>query len=298
LPTYHIHHRTCYTYEEEVPICHNLAHLRARRSPRHHWLSADMEIHPTPATRVDRTDYFGNTVTFFAIQEPHRELMVTTDSEVRVDAAEASPGDGNMAWEAARDSFKLAGVPHSPASVDAFQFTFPSPCISGSEAVLDYARPSFATGRPLVEAVLDLGRRIHSDFRYDAKSTTVATTLPEVLKARAGVCQDFAHLQIGCLRALGLAARYVSGYLLTTPPAGEERLIGADASHAWLSVYLPGPAGGAWMDVDPTNDVVPSDKHITLAWGRDFADVSPLRGVTFGGRDHTVRVSVDVTAIG
>ena len=297
MPTYHIQHRTCYSYEEIVPVCHNLAHLLPRRSPRHHWMSAGIDINPVPATRAERNDYFGNRLTFFSIQEPHRELTVTTDSEVQITAEGRLFARQDVAWEVARDSFRLNGAPLSPEAVDAFQFTFASPCIQSTEAVLHYARPSFPAHRPLVEAVLDLSRRIYKDFRYDVKSTTVATTLPELMKARAGVCQDFAHLQIGCLRALGLSARYVSGYLLTTPPPGEARLVGADASHAWLSVYVPGEGGGAWVDVDPTNDVVPFDKHITIAWGRDFGDVSPLRGVTFGGREHTVRVSVDVKAM-
>jgi transglutaminase-like putative cysteine protease len=268
-------------------------------------MSSEIEITPAPATRAERSDYFGNVLTFFAIQEPHLELTVTTESQVHitppppVDSPVHSPAD--MTWEQVRDSFaQQRGMP-SREALEAFQFTFASPCIRWTPAVLDYAGQSFTPGRPIVEAVLDLTRRIHKDFVYDQKSTTTATTLPEIMKAKAGVCQDFSHLQIGCLRAMGIAARYVSGYLLTTPPPGAPRLVGADASHAWLSVYIPTgqgeQGGGHWLDLDPTNNVIPADKHIIIAWGRDFADVSPLRGVIFGGRDHTVKVSVDVTPV-
>ena len=189
----------------------------------------------------------------------------------------------------------------------AHQFTYASPYIRWTPEIAAYAAASFAPGRPLLEAVLDLTARIHRDFKYDPRSTTISTTLPEILETRAGVCQDFAHLQIGCLRSLGLAARYVSGYLLTMPPPGKPRLIGADASHAWLSLFLPdAPHGGGngamaatgvWVDVDPTNNCIPSDKHITLAWGRDFGDVSPLRGVLLGAGKHQIHVSVDVSPL-
>jgi transglutaminase-like putative cysteine protease len=184
-------------------------------------------------------------------------------------------------------------------ALDTFQYTFASPYIRWTEEVAAYARESFAPGRPLVEAVLDLTGRIFRDFRYDTKTTTVSTTLPEIMQARAGVCQDFAHLQIGCLRAMGLPARYVSGYLLTTPAPGKPRLVGADASHAWVSVYVPhaGVGGGEWVDFDPTNNTIPGEKHITLAWGRDFGDVSPLRGVILGGGRHRIHVSVDVSPV-
>jgi transglutaminase-like putative cysteine protease len=296
MSTYRIQHVTRYTYDESVPVCHNLAHLRPRSAPRHEWHGFSMEIEPEPATRSQRTDYFGNTITFFAIQEPHHELSVATESEVTISAA-GETVRSDVTWETARDGFYPESGGLSAEALEAFQYTFSSPCIQWNQGVREYAQVSFTSGRRLVEAVLDLTRRIQKDFVYDTKSTTISTTLPEILKARAGVCQDFAHLQIGCLRAMGLAARYVSGYLLTTPPPGQERLVGADASHAWLSVFVPDEAGGQWLDLDPTNNVIPTDKHITIGWGRDFGDVSPLRGVIFGGRDHTVEVSVDVTPV-
>jgi transglutaminase-like putative cysteine protease len=204
-----------------------------------------------------------------------------------------------MSCDEARNVLHPASSAASFLHLDAHQFTYASPYICWNPDVTAYAASSFTRGRPLLEAAMELSERIHKDFKYDTRSTTISTTLPEILQARAGVCQDFAHLGIGCLRAMGLAARYVSGYLLTTPPPGKPRLVGADASHAWLSVYLPGTHGapGEWLDLDPTNDCVPSDKHITLAWGRDFGDVSPLRGVLLGAGKHQIQVSVDVSPV-
>jgi transglutaminase-like putative cysteine protease len=179
----------------------------------------------------------------------------------------------------------------SPEGLDAYQFVFESTRVRPGAEFAAYAAESFLPERPLTEALLDLTRRIHQDFRFDSKATTVRTTPEEVLRLGRGVCQDFAHLQISCLRSLGLPARYVSGYLRTYPPPGRERLVGADVSHAWLSVYCP---GAGWLDVDPTNNLIPSQSHVTLSWGRDYADVSPVRGVILGGRDHTIEVGVDM----
>jgi transglutaminase-like putative cysteine protease len=200
-------------------------------------------------------------------------------------------------WENVRDQFSLWQYRPLPAALlEPYQFTFSSPYVQLSPDVATFACESFAPGRPILDAAMDLSRRIHAEFRYDLQSTTISTTLPEILQARAGVCQDFAHLFIGAARSMGLPARYVSGYLLTTPPAGQVKLIGSDASHAWASVFVPGnsPEGGFWADFDPTNDCMPGEKHVTLAWGRDFGDVSPLRGVVLGGGQHTVQVAVDV----
>ncbi len=291
MPTYHIEHLTLYKYAEQVPICHNLAHLLPRDSADHRWTAAEIDILPTPAIRATRMDYFGNRLTFFAIQEPHRQLRVTARSTVEILRHAATPAPtSDLPWESARDLF-LSSPQNSPDLLDAFQFTFASPFVHWNSDIKNYAQQSFTPGRTLLAAALDLTSRIHRDFTYDPKTTTVTTTLPEILKTRAGVCQDFAHLQIGCLRAMGFPARYVSGYLLTTPPPGKPRLIGADASHAWLALFLP---GFGWLDLDPTNNVIPSDKHITIAWGRDFGDVSPLRGVILGGGKHAVDVRVDV----
>lgn len=300
MPSYRIHHLTRYVYDEAIPVCHNLAHLLPREAPRHYWHSSELEISPAAAVRAERTDYFGNRLTFFAIQEPHRQLEVVSRALVDLEIAPTTPlFSSGMSWEEARTGLHPEASSGGHRHLDAHQFTYASPYIRWTPEVAAYATPSFAPGRPLLQAAMDLTARIHKDFKYDTRSTTISTTLPEILAARAGVCQDFAHLQIGCLRAMGLAARYVSGYLLTTSPPGKPRLIGADASHAWVSVYLPGSggAGGEWLDLDPTNNCVPSDKHITLAWGRDFGDVSPLRGVILGAGKHQIQVSVDVSPV-
>ncbi len=296
MPQYRIRHLTRYTYEEPVSVCHNLAHLLPRQSPRHFWSYADLEISPVPAVHSERIDYFGNRLTFFAIQEPHRELNVLAKSIVKIEPT----GEENISlfgspaaasWESVRDHMceRLWGD-----DLEASQFVYESPGVQATPEVHDYAQVSFTPNRPIGEALLDLTSRIHHEFVYDTKATTATTTLPEIMNARRGVCQDFAHLQIGCLRSLGLPARYVSGYLLTVPPPGTARLVGADASHAWLSLYIP---GHGWLDIDPTNDLIPSEKHITIAWGRDFGDVSPLRGVILGGGKHTIHVSVDVSPL-
>jgi transglutaminase-like putative cysteine protease len=316
MPGYRIHHLTRYIYDESISVCHNLAHLLPRDSARHLWHFAELDITPTPAVRTERYDYFGNRVVFFAIQEPHRQLEVVARSEVDLEAQTSQPlFTSDHPWEQTRDRF-LAARNLSGAGaqlpdalrrdvLDAYQFTYASPYIQWTPEIAAYAAVSFPPGRPIQEGLLDLTARIHKDFRYDASATTISTTLPEIFQARSGVCQDFAHFQIGCLRALGLATRYVSGYLLTAPPPGKSRLIGADASHAWLSVFLPDTHipqspqdqyhSGFWLDLDPTNNCIPSDKHITVAWGRDFGDVSPLRGVLLGAGRHQIQVSVDVS---
>ncbi len=295
---YRVTHTTTYAYSEPVTLCHNLVHLTprdtGRQKSRHHQLL----ISPLPAVSKVHTDFFGNHAQFFTVQEPHRRLSVTARSSTQV--LEALPPDAQKTppWE---QVCAALGSDHSAPGLETYQFAFDSPYVKTSPELADYAVASFPAGRPLLEAVLELTGRIYRDFRYDHTATTVATPIHEVLRLRRGVCQDFAHLQIGCLRSLGLAARYVSGYLLTNPPPGQQRLIGVDASHAWLSVYCPLPAdgpatwtAGSWVDVDPTNNQIPSTKHITLAWGRDYDDVSPIKGVILGGGDHSVAVGVDV----
>jgi transglutaminase-like putative cysteine protease len=285
---YHVLHTTTYTYSEPVSLCHNIAHLTPRVCPRQTTHQSQLLINPLPAVTAERLDFFGNPTTFFTIQEPHRRLTVTTTHQTEVLPTAALDPLRTPPWEAVG---ALLAKDRTPAGLDASQFVFDSVYITASADLSDYAAPSFQPDRPLLDAVLDLTKRIHDDFRYDPAATNVTTPLSEVLAARHGVCQDFAHLQIGCLRALGLPARYVSGYLLTAPPPGQERLAGADASHAWLSVYCPGLG---WVDVDPTNNVMPSDRHVVLAWGRDYDDVSPIKGVILGGGQHAVAVSVDV----
>jgi transglutaminase-like putative cysteine protease len=233
-------------------------------------------------------DYFGNQLTFFTIQEPHEKLVVEARSFVTIHA-NAEPWLGrSLPWE---QVVKLLPNDHSAEGLEAYQFVFESPRIRASEEFAAYARQSFTPGRPFAEALLDLTARINREFSFDSKATNVRTPTEEVFRKRRGVCQDFAHLQIACLRSLHLAARYVSGYLRTYPPPGRARLVGADASHAWVSAYCP---DSGWLDMDPTNNVVPSEGHVTIAWGRDYGDVSPLRGLILGGRDHTLKVGVDM----
>jgi len=269
----------------------HVACLKPRSSPRQQLTRMELHIHPRSALCVDRVDYFGNRLSFFTIQEPHKELVVEARSEVIVEKDTMPRLPHEPAWEDVARS-----LPHdlSHAGLDAFQFAFESPRIRARPEFADYALESFTRGRPLRDALRDLTSRIHKDFRFDSKVTNVRTPPEEVFRKRRGVCQDFAHLQIACLRSLNLAARYVSGYLRTYPAPGRQRLVGADASHAWVSAYCP---GSGWLDMDPTNDVVPSDGHVTLAWGRDYGDVSPLRGLVLGGGDHTLRVAVDMAPV-
>ena len=238
------------------------------------------------------TDYFGNEVAFTILEGAHRKLRVTARSRVAVGAAFIPDAAETPAWESVRN---LCRTDLSARVLEASEFTFSSPLVPLDTPFTDYARASFPARRRLLDAVLDLTARIHRDFKFDPTATTVATPLAQMLEQRRGVCQDFAHLQIACLRSLGLPARYVSGYLETVPPPGQPKLIGTDASHAWLSFFCPGLG---WIDVDPTNNLLPSMQHITLGWGRDYGDISPIRGVLVGGEEHTLSVAVDVVALG
>lgn len=285
--TYRILHVTTYKYKQAVSFGNHAVHLAPRSEPHQRCVSREMRITPVPATQSERVDYFGNRIGFFTIEEPHEVLKIAARSVVELGEAAAWPERG-MPWEEVAASLRRD---HNPEAIEAYQFVFESPRIRTNSEFAAYAAPSFPRGRPLTEALLDLTARIYREFRFDHKATNVRTPPEEVLRKRRGVCQDFAHLQIACLRSLQLPARYVSGYLRTYPPPGRPRLVGADASHAWVSVYCP---GAGWLDVDPTNNLVPSQSHVTLAWGRDYGDVSPVRGVILGGRDHTVDVGVDL----
>jgi transglutaminase-like putative cysteine protease len=285
---YRIRHTTTFSYSEPVSLCNNIARLTPREGSCQACIDSELEIDPVPAVSSAFNDYFGNVATFFAIQEPHDELIVTANHVARITPAGPPDVEQSPAWESVRDGLPAG---RTPEEIDAYQFAFDSPYVRARTDLASYAAPSFPSGKPILAGVLDLTRRIHADFKYDPRATTVSTPLEEVLANRRGVCQDFAHLGIGCLRSLGLPARYVSGYLCTVPPPGQERLVGADASHAWLAVYSP---GNGWVDFDPTNNQIPSDKHIHVAWGRDFDDVSPIKGVILGGGQHTVKVAVDV----
>jgi transglutaminase-like putative cysteine protease len=288
---YRITHTTTYSYTEAVPICHNQVYLTPRDLPYQTCRLHRLIVKPSPAAIGKRWDYFGNQLNYFSLHEGHHRLTITAHSKVMIRARSIRNPADSPPWEQVAQSLRHDT---SPAGLDAFQYLFDSPHVASSPELASYSRISFEPNRPLLEGVLDLTQRIHGDFRYDTTATTVNTPLGEVFRMRRGVCQDLAHVQIACLRSIGLPARYVSGYLRTTPPLGRPRLIGADASHAWLGVYC-GPLG--WIDVDPTNNSVPSAEHVTLAWGRDYGDVSPIKGLYIGGGNHTMTVSVDVAPV-
>ncbi len=288
---YRVRHTTTYAYTYTVSVCHNALRLTPRQCHHQRCSFHELLIYPEPMFVRQTIDYFGNMVTFFALEEPHDALTMTANSTVEVTATDYPEPEATPPWERVRDV--LRREPQGPV-LEAYQYVFDSPHVSVEPEMLAYAQPSFHPGRPLLEAVCDLTQRIHTEFKYDQEATSVETPLRDVLHNRHGVCQDFAHLQIACLRSQGLAARYVSGYLVAEPPPGQAPLIGALASHAWVSVYCPGPG---WIDVDPTNNLRPSDKHITVAYGRDYGDVSPIKGIFLGGGEHTLEVSVDVTPL-
>jgi transglutaminase-like putative cysteine protease len=283
---YQVTHRTTYQYGSDVAVSHHLAHLHPRELPNQQVDGFSLMVDPLPVVEDERVDYFGNGASYFSIGVPHDRLVVTARSQVRV-AALPLP-ERTAAWEQVRDQCASDQLTDDSA---AGEFRFDSPYITRKPEYADYAAASFPKGRPLLEGIRDFTTRIFRDFKFDPRATTVATPLDEVLKKRRGVCQDFAHLAIAGLRSLGLPARYVSGYLETLPPPGKPRFVGADASHAWVSAWCP---GHGWIDADPTNNLLPGDRHITVAWGRDFSDVSPLRGVIVGGGGSTLGVSVDV----
>lgn len=288
---YIITHRTLYEYTAPVTVSHHVARLEPRPTDTQLRDEFALEIVPQPTLRKSRVDYFGNELCFFAIQEVHQKLEITTTSRVTVHPPKSTAPESSPAWEQVARLFR---DPVSPEVVEPYQFVFNSPQVSASFDLAEYAGESFLKETPLLMGARDLTRRIYQDFKYDPKATTVATPLDEVMKTRRGVCQDFAHVGIACLRSLGLPARYVSGYLRTRPPAGKPRLVGVDASHAWFSIFCPGIG---WIDFDPTNNVQMGEEHITVAFGRDFGDVSPVAGILTGGGQHDVKVSVDVDEI-
>jgi transglutaminase-like putative cysteine protease len=286
---YRITHQTVYNYSEPASLCHNEAHLIPRDDTTQQCLTHQLQIEPLPAIQHHRQDFFGNWVTYFSIQTPHQVLTVTASSEVEIQHSGIIPSltDG-PAWEQVREQLQNSLEPEILA---ARELVLDSPFIATNEVLHAYATPSFTPQRPILDATYHLMNRIYTEFTYDPHFTTIITPLTEVLEHRRGVCQDFAHLMIGCLRSMGLAARYVSGYLETLPPPGQAKLQGSDASHAWLTVYVP---HYGWVDFDPTNNQIPTCQHITTAWGRDYSDVTPLKGIIFGGGEHTLVVAVDV----
>ncbi len=293
---YSIAHETTYDYADAVSLSQQLLHLTPRPIERQSVIEHRLGITPKPAHRVDRHDNFGNPVTALEFDRPHRQLKIVAHTLVEVAPRpqqldiEASP-----AWDRVTEELSYgAGRRFDDNRLQAAVFRVESPFVRVKRLLGDYARDCFPAGRPLLAATQALMRKIHREFTFDPDATQIATPMLEVLEKKRGVCQDYAHIMLGCLRSLGLPARYMSGYLLTHPPPGKPRLIGADASHAWISVYCP---SNGWIDFDPTNKVIPDTEHIAIAWGRDFGDVSPQRGVILGGGSHKIKVGVTVTPL-
>ncbi len=285
---FRVTHLTRYEYAEPVSLCHSIAHLKPLRTRRQQCLSSQLRVDPWPAVMREREDFFGNRVNYFSIQQAHNVLEVTASSELELTPLVVPTTDKTPAWERVVQRLYDRG---DGLMTDARIFTLPSPQVPLDRAAREYALASFPPGRPILTATQELMGRIFRDFDYDPLSTTIATPVAEVMRQRRGVCQDFAHVALAGLRGLGLAARYVSGYLETLPPPGQVKLQGADASHAWFAVLIPELG---WVDFDPTNNQIPNAQHLTTAVGRDFQDVTPLRGIFYGGGTHELVVAVDV----
>lgn len=285
---YRVSHITEYKYSDDVSVSYGRAHLLPRTMPGQVVVSSVVEVDPDADELRSHVDFYGNASTYYTVRRPHRELRVTAISDVQVERPVPAHADLDQhSWESVRDQ--------TATDISTREFTIASPLISPAPAVTAYAAESFTPGRPLGSAVIELTERIYRDFDYVAGSTTVKTTLDEVLARRQGVCQDFAHLAVGCLRSVGLPARYMSGYLETYPPAGQPKLQGADASHAWASVAL---SDLSWLDLDPTNNQLVDSRYVVAGWGRDYSDVPPLKGVILThAKKSTLKVSVDVTRV-
>lgn len=289
---YRVVHETRYSYQSPVTLSQQLLHLTPRGFAYQQTESHHIQVDPHQDEGSDGVDFFGNLTRRFAITTPHKSLLVRAESTLllsqRHDLARIK---GTAPWEALRD---LVQQSRQPAMHEACRYLYESPHVRWNRGIEQYARGSFKPGRPLLDAALDLTQRIFQDFEFDGNATDISTPLAQVLEGRRGVCQDFAQLMIGGMRALGLPARYVSGYILTHPPAGQPRMIGADASHAWVSVFCPELG---WVDFDPTNRCLVQREHITLGWGRDFSDVTPMRGIVLGGGEQRLQVNVTVTPL-
>ncbi|WP_122663136.1 transglutaminase family protein [Pseudomonas viridiflava] len=291
---YQIFHDTHYKYDSPVSLAQQLAHLWPRANPWQRCSEQQLLVSPIPTIRRDEFDVFGNPLTRLAFERPHDELQV--NARLRVEVLERAPLNFNHspAWEMTRSIMTYNARPMSADILEACRYRFESPYVHLKQSFIEFSADCFAPSQPLMLCVQALMEKIFTEFTFDGEATQVATPLVEVLESRRGVCQDFAHLMLACLRSRGLSARYISGYLLTQPPPGQPRLIGADASHAWVSVFCPVLG---WVDFDPTNNVQPALEHISLAWGRDFSDVSPLRGVILGGGNHDPEVRVTVMPV-
>lgn len=288
---YDVSHRTAYRYQNAVTQSQHLVHLAPRPFDHQIIHRHSLLVEPAPNARSDGADYFGNPISILEIDEDHLEFVMHARSCVEVKPRPAIDLDANMASDVLRDSIRQ---PREGTDLDAAQYAVPSPFTATSKAVIDYAAQSFVAGRPALRAAWDLTSRIFDEFTFDNEATDVSTPVDRVLSERRGVCQDFAHVALACCRAFGVPARYVSGYLLTRPPAGQEKLQGSDASHAWFAVWTPETG---WVEFDPTNKVMPDQEHVAFAVGRDYRDIAPIGGILLGGGEHTVDVAVDVVPV-
>jgi transglutaminase-like putative cysteine protease len=286
---YHVRHLTTYDYDASVSFSQHQLRLRPRALPRQRAENFAIAIDPVPRDLHEFIDYHGNPAAFATIEGAHSRFAICSEFDVELISLPTPSPSETPAWETVRDNSRGAQI---GSALEANEFLFDSPLLKAGDQFADYARISFPKSRPILEACLDLTDRIHEDFAFDPAATDVSTPILQVFKQRRGVCQDFAHLQIVCLRSLGIPGRYISGYISTVPPPGQPKLAGADASHAWVSFYCDGLG---WVDLDPTNNLIPNREHITVAWGRDYSDVPPLRGVTLGSGAHSLEVAVDVT---
>lgn len=285
---YHVRHITTYEYSKTVAESEHILRLRPRLTDNQVCISSEVSLTPTQRRRTARTDYFGNRMEIVTVEEPHDELVVDARSVVRVSKRRPRDLEATLAWNGIGDALSLA---RTPSEIEAANYMFDTPLTRAERDLLAYAVEDFVPGRPVALVARDLMNRIRRDFKYEPGVTDASTPVDKVFELMAGVCQDLTHVMLAVLRARGLASRYVSGYLLTYPPPGRPRMRGADQSHAWVSVWCP-PLG--WIDYDPTNNILPDDEHITIAYGRDFADISPISGIMLGGGEHEVEVSVDV----
>jgi transglutaminase-like putative cysteine protease len=288
---YQVRHETRYDYSAPVVHAHHLLHLAPRDSVWQKTLSHRLDLHPQAGTFIDDLDAFGNRVTRIELARPHRQLQIIAYTQVELWPRPQPPAAESMPWERLRDELTYCSRPRTPKELDAATYRVESPHARIKNAFGEYAAECFLHGQPILMCAEALMHKLYQELTYDPGATLVNTPVVEVLETRRGVCQDFAHLMIACLRSRGLSARYVSGYLRTNGPEGGAALTGVDASHAWVSVYAP-PFD--WVDLDPTNGIRVNTDHVTLGWGRDFSDVSPVRGVIVGGGEHTVNVAVTV----
>lgn len=288
---YDVSHRTLYRYTQPVVQSQHLVHMTPRIVAHQTIRAHSLIIEPAPANRYDGLDVFSNPVSILDVEMPHKEFIIHARSTIEISPPPRFDFAATTPWDALDEVLYAPGV---PIDLDVVQFRSPSRLTNANLELADYAAQCFTPGRPVLEGAFELTRRIYTEFKFDPTATDVSTPITQVFKQRRGVCQDFAHLSLAFLRAMRIPARYVSGYILTHPPPGEKKLEGADASHAWISVWSPQTG---WRDFDPTNGLVVDREHITIALGRDYNDVCPISGVLLGGGDHTVSVGVDVMPV-